>query len=528
MSNPTPISDDACPRINRYVTVLTVLAVLFVTHSGLIPFDFVGTPTSNGSYEFFGFAASSFTIPDIVSNIFLYLPIGAFGYWTVRRRVRNVFVAILLTLLAGTALSLLVEWIQSYMPIRISSLIDLVCNIIGTALGIVGSSVARFLIPKIVDASTHELRHRPKVFAVKAYCALLVVSAGIPFSFSLDAGLVNRSLRMVTLTPFGAFDQLELEASDAMARGDKIRYGYARWSSLKHWSRWAMETASFAVFGLLIASALVTEHGFRKLDTCAMTLWLGLLLALGLSGIQILVISRDVDVTDVIFRLFGCALGLGYLWYRGFHDSGGIGDRAQFNPHRIAPVGVAFFLAYIVYTGILPFSFNHAKGGFTNSINATAVLPFFGYFVTRFDFMMDDVMEKSAAYLALGAFLACYLLGRGSPLSRSTIAKIAAIGAIVALPLELVQMYMPVRIASTTDLLIASFGCGCGAVLYRHLDATCRSILFLAPPASEALPTHTDAAGRLTPFDEILSTLAEPHPDAPKEPGPVRPPAPRR
>ena len=64
----------------HYLELLTAFAVLFVLQIGLIPFDFSDPADGEGSTEFFGTSTSRFTVPDIVSNIFLYVPIGVLLY----------------------------------------------------------------------------------------------------------------------------------------------------------------------------------------------------------------------------------------------------------------------------------------------------------------------------------------------------------------------------------------------------------------------------------------------------------------
>ncbi len=74
---------------------------------------------------------------DIAVNVFGFAPFGlcfylACGGEGAARRIRIAF----LVTLAGAAISLAIELIQAYLPTRSSSLTDVICNILGTALGV--------------------------------------------------------------------------------------------------------------------------------------------------------------------------------------------------------------------------------------------------------------------------------------------------------------------------------------------------------------------------------------------------------
>lgn len=71
---------------------------------------------------------------DIVVNVLGYMPLGLFGVAALHPRLQR-WQAFAVATLAGTVLSLLLESGQSYVPTRIASNLDLLCNAMGTALG---------------------------------------------------------------------------------------------------------------------------------------------------------------------------------------------------------------------------------------------------------------------------------------------------------------------------------------------------------------------------------------------------------
>jgi VanZ family protein len=73
-------------------------------------------------------------------NVLLYLPLGATGLWALSRRVPRA-PGIAAVLLGAAALSASLEMLQVYVPGRVCSLCDLLCNVTGAAVGIVVASV---------------------------------------------------------------------------------------------------------------------------------------------------------------------------------------------------------------------------------------------------------------------------------------------------------------------------------------------------------------------------------------------------
>ena len=109
-------------------------------------------------------------------------------------------------------------------------------------------------------------------------------------------------------------------------------------------------------------------------------------------------------MTDILFRLLGAGVAL-----TAYESSRRSVKRTPQNGaagwHRAPPAGCILALAYIVYVGVIPLTFSSSSGGLTNAVGSEKFLPFMGYFLTRFDLMMDDVMEKFGIYALFAALL---------------------------------------------------------------------------------------------------------------------------
>ena len=78
---------------------------------------------------------------DLVSNLLGYLPLGFLFFVALVRSGRRGRDAALYSVIAGTLLSFAMETLQNYLPMRVSSNVDLALNSLGTAVG-VGIGVA--------------------------------------------------------------------------------------------------------------------------------------------------------------------------------------------------------------------------------------------------------------------------------------------------------------------------------------------------------------------------------------------------
>lgn len=90
---------------------------------GLPPFSYLWSPLP---YYWTGF--------DLWTNIVGYAPFGALVVYALYPRVRSVWAA-LLSVVAGVALSTVMEGVQTYLPTRIPSNLDLLTNSLGALLG---------------------------------------------------------------------------------------------------------------------------------------------------------------------------------------------------------------------------------------------------------------------------------------------------------------------------------------------------------------------------------------------------------
>jgi VanZ family protein len=504
--------------LRHHVHLLTTLALLFILQSGLVPFDFRFTEAGRMVES----STTSGSLPDIVANLFLYVPLGVCVHWSLARIARGASAVFILTVFLGGVLSGAIEWVQAYSPSRVCSVVDLTANTIGAALGACLSSTARWVVPRLIGVALFEVRERPSAAVLKAYCGLLIVAAAIPFSFSFDRTGLSQAVKASVFVPFSLSSAQRAAREQAEAMHDARAMALGRLEQMRRWARWAAELASFAVCGWLTQAVLRRDYNFGSGGAAALTCWLCGFLAVALSVLQLPIVSRGCDVTDVLFRWVGIAVGLIPAALR----SSPAASSPRHTPLQAAGTGVgraagAALVAYILYTGLTPFEFAPPEDGVWGPLSAAAFLPFMAYFDTRVDLMMTDAIEKFAVYALLAGSLHLSLKSFAGRALGSRLVSTTAVGVALATLIEAAQMFLPVRVVSLTDPLIAAAASITGTVLADHAArfygwAMTREVL--GPDER-----FVRGARALSLTDEILATLGEPDPRAPTEtpPAPV-------
>jgi VanZ family protein len=507
--------------LQYHVELLTAFAFLFILQSGTVPFDFTADTLALRVRHFFDASVSTFTYPDAVSNVFLYVPLGVLLHWSLCRARMSRVTAMLTTIGVAGLLSGGIEWLQAYSPSRVSSLIDLVCNLIGASMGASVSSVARGIVPRVIGGVMFEFHERPAAAVVKSYCGLLVVCATLPFSFSFDASQLKKAVQTSTFVPFGTSEAHRSLQEQADAGGDARTKALARWETMSRWSRWTAEAVSFAVLALLLEALLRSDYGFGRRAAAALVWWLCGLFAVTLSVLQFPVVSRGSDVTDILFRLLGVGLSLVaksvYVRHRGGSDDVALGQSGR----TLAGVGCAATFAFIVYTGIVPFTFAYPKGGVCGPLTATEFLPFMAYFVTRFDLMMTDVMEKFASYAVLAALLATCRTRLAQWDMWPRLIRVMTVCIALSSLIECVQMFIPIRVVSLTDPILAAAGCIVGVIVQERAVRFYRFSVAEEVLGPDDHPATPEQMRSLTITDSLIASLADPSADAPTETSPA-------
>ena len=152
------------------------------------------------------------TAGDIALNVAAYLPLGAMLFFALRPPLAAA-VACVAAILIAAALSLVLESLQMFLPTRIASNVDLICNGAGAAAGAVGS-----MLLTLWHNPLAALRQRALRADKLGECGLLVVVLWIvvqfqPAPFTLGSGDLRDTLGVAPLFAHTSHAYLLAEAA---------------------------------------------------------------------------------------------------------------------------------------------------------------------------------------------------------------------------------------------------------------------------------------------------------------------------
>jgi glycopeptide antibiotics resistance protein len=90
------------------------------------------------------FTTSFQYLKDVIVNILVFIPFGFLLHRTMRRRHRSSLKIVAFILIIGVLFTFAIESLQYFVVTRNSSLIDVICNTIGVALGIAVDRLSAF------------------------------------------------------------------------------------------------------------------------------------------------------------------------------------------------------------------------------------------------------------------------------------------------------------------------------------------------------------------------------------------------
>src|SRR5262245_43404835 len=183
---------------------------LFILYGSFIPFRFSDDPEFVRS-QFVRFftppydhGVRQFSLPDVVSNILLFVPFGFLwvgSEFSVRRHSRFQKVAFTGGVL-GLLFGLLIESGQMFSPGRTASILDALCNGIGSATG----AATGYLLFQGFRGSfglilLQLLRERPSLVLLALLLVVSMADAYYPFDVTLDVSTVWQNVKNTRLVP---------------------------------------------------------------------------------------------------------------------------------------------------------------------------------------------------------------------------------------------------------------------------------------------------------------------------------------
>jgi glycopeptide antibiotics resistance protein len=355
------------------------------------------------------------SIPDMVQNVLLFLPVGILGGHCFRRRLVP-------TLAAGFGLSLLVETLQLLTPNRVSSVNDLVFNTLGTAAGfLLYLRLAPFWPRLIRHPVMREIARVPGALPLLLLMLYSWVYALEPFNFTLDVGVVWWDVRML----LGQLAHPRLVLRDEF-----------------------LLASQFALIGFL-AVGLLQGLGVRA--AYSLSLFLVALWATVTEMSQLIVASRVASALTLSFSWIGAAIGVAARgWYA-------LSPR----PRRFLVLYALFVLGAHAVDALSPFALRE-------SYLRPALLPFRQYQSAYFVSALSNVFHALLVFMPLGYLASRIRLSR----ARGLLFWIVLFVALVAI--ELGQGFIAGRYPDVTDCFLPFLGAVIGwrvaEMVQKHLN----------------------------------------------------------
>jgi VanZ family protein len=431
----TPASEkEAAPDLvgRRVQRIMLVLWCCFIVYGSFIPFGLSADPdfvrSNLAKLQLFPFqgGTKNFSLPDIASNILLFIPVGFLlsgsGFSFVGpSRARRICASGALALVLATV----IELGQLFAVGRRSSGIDVEAGVIGALLG----ATAACLFHRYGGQVANYLKvgpDEPRLVLVALLVVWLCSDAFYPFAVTLDVSTVWHNLM------------------------------HARWSPIRgsqgFWlDRVVDETVMFAMLSALLSSAL-RRHAFG-----AMAAIMGASAAVTFSGAlelgKLFVVGRSPTVENVLFASVGAMLGVT-----------AIPMLVEWRPIRKHPEQAlaALALALLVYSELTPFAFALSSSALVASFHRIEWIPFFSYYGANPQSALFDLWKK----LLLATFWG-FSFAR---LSRATPSGAACAGLLLGALLETAQVLTVSRIPGVGDVVNFGLGAWIGGAIYDAVE----------------------------------------------------------
>jgi VanZ family protein len=436
------------PLINfvhhRLEAVLAIAAILFILYTTFLPT--IGA--ADGSEQGVPLGAVG-QRQDLAQNVALYLPLGFFLVLACRRQRIKWWTAGLITMITAAALSGAAEFVQQFLPARVSALTDVLCNILGTALGGMCAFVfrvgSRSFRTKLRDAVSHQ----PVFMTFVVAAAIYVVLSLVPFRLNLTPRTTDTLLNPARLTAY-----TPTKASEFAPQGHTARGQYDHALDL------AVAVSVFVLLGFLGCWSLMHEFGFGEIAVGLATLWMAFFFCVVVSIGRMFIDTLGFQVILIPAGLVGATIGVLACWTS-------LRTRVRDWSHRSnwAWCAVLFCFAVILARELSPFEFNVQALSITDLFARFAWIPFRQYFANAPTAdAAGDILAKFGRFAVFGILISVALKSRSNRRFRSRLGQCCWISLTLAVMIELVQTACPERYSDVTHVLLALAGGACGAI----------------------------------------------------------------
>lgn len=372
---------------------------------------------------------------DVASNILLFLPFGILRVWlSMARETRRPLLQIFVTAIYGLLFGIAIESGQTLSPWRSPALLDALCNGIGSFIGATaGHVMLRQLQGSPAAGYLQALARQPSLLVLLYLFVGVLVDSFYPFAVTLDISALRHNVRHSRFIPL-------------------LDISHRSWLDLL-----IDKVVVFAAIGYLVSGS-IRPRGRRIAPWTAWLLCSALAFAIETG--KLFFGGRAFRSTNVILSSAG-ALG-GILVYA--RSSVPVWLKKQ--PEKFC---LFLFVGLLVYFEVSPFVWAGWQE-LPARLSRIEWVPFRSYYLADPLTALFDLQKKIYLFLPLG-FL-CMSLG---PIRRSAQPRCRALLVcfLIAVGLESLQIFLPSRVPSITDVAIFTASGWLGISIYRSLQRLC-------------------------------------------------------
>jgi VanZ family protein len=426
------ISSDAEDKTARY---LLWAYCAFILYGCFIPFHFNFDPNFV-RWRWTVFLTESLrediarpSLSDIVSNILLFVPFGILWVWAraPNGKDRAGFLAIVRTTLTGLLFAIIIESGQTVAPGRDPSMLDALCNGMGTFIGAAWGSVLIRGYRKYLQTGFIRVLCRQPSLLLLAYliCGILIDSY-FPFEVTLELSSLWHNFKNSQILPF---------------------------RSLSHGYWLALSVDKGIPYSLIAYLILINLRRFSRPLTAGLAWLLAVLFACAIESGKLFVTGRAFHSDNLVIAALGALAGV--IFFPRFCVL------ASVKRHREA-IWFMLVLGFLIYFELSPFDWIAIRE-LPTRFRAIEWLPFKSYYYAEPIAALIDLQKKVYSFIPLGFFTAAFFSARASAPSRL---KPVLPCFVISAVLELAQIGLQSRTPSTGDIIIFTFSAWVGVVLF--------------------------------------------------------------
>lgn len=438
--------------MKRYFLYSAWVYSAFVVYGSLVPLDYNAIPLDVAWHRFAEIRYLNLGIgsrADWVANILLFIPL-AFLWMEVlaaKSRLSRKVIASFFVGIFSVFLCVSIEFTQLFFPPRTVSINDIIAECAGAVIGVsiwwlVGEKFIDWLNKWAVENSSESnLDHYLQIYLVGLFLynvmPLDLVISPVEIYHKWNEG-------RVILIPFTGLK--ESFAENLYEWGSEI----ALWIPVPIlWQRRAGIASSYQLWARVFVAVVIIEF------------------------LQLFVYSRVTDITDILLALVGGGCGIGLRRFiladRGYEISGlPHSSSTNTSTRTIINGGIGYLLWCCVLMLIFwyPFDFEWSKGLVQEQLEGFFRIPFYAYYYGTEFRAITEVFHKILFFMPLGIVLA-YILRSAAYRSLFFWGSFVVL-MITAFMLEFVQVLLPEKIISSTDILLEVFGGQLGFTVGRN------------------------------------------------------------